>query len=74
MNFVVEVPGEAQPLNAQELCRVLESATASSTLPPQRQAAGQQLAAWEAHEGYYSSLQVRTSFRTETPCTASNIC
>ncbi|TEA18873.1 Importin-11 [Colletotrichum sidae] len=55
MSFAIEVPGEANPLNLQELCRALESAT--STDYARRQAAGQQLTSWESEAGYYSSLQ-----------------
>lgn len=56
MSFAIEVPGEANPLSLETLCRTLQSATGSDHA--QRQAAGQQLAAWEHTPGYYSSLQV----------------
>ncbi|RYO87619.1 hypothetical protein DL762_004163 [Monosporascus cannonballus] len=55
MNFAIEVPGEANPLSLQELYRVLQSA--SSHDYSQRQSAGQQLSAWEAHRDYYPALQ-----------------
>lgn len=56
--FAIEVPGDANPLSLQELCRALESAT--STDHSRRQAAGLQLTSWESEKGYYSSLQVRS--------------
>lgn len=56
MSFAIEVPGDANPLSLQELCRALESAT--STDYARRQAAGQQLTSWETEKGYFSSLQV----------------
>ncbi|GJC85065.1 importin-11 [Colletotrichum liriopes] len=56
MSFAIEVPGDANPLSLQELCRVLESAT-TSTDYARRQAAGQQLSSWETEKGYFSSLQ-----------------
>ncbi|ORY55454.1 armadillo-type protein [Pseudomassariella vexata] len=56
MNFSIEVPGEANPLSLQELCRVLHSASTSHD-HSQRQSAGQQLQSWEAHQDYYISLQ-----------------
>ncbi|KAI8302200.1 Importin-11 [Colletotrichum sp. SAR11_59] len=55
MSFAIEVPGDANPLSLQELCRALESAT--STDYARRQAAGQQLTSWETEKGYFSSLQ-----------------
>ncbi|KAI9172163.1 Importin-11 [Paramyrothecium foliicola] len=55
MSFAIEVPGDANPLSLQTLCRALESATSSDYA--QRQAAGQQLTSWELQSGYYSSLQ-----------------
>ncbi|PHH67313.1 hypothetical protein CDD81_75 [Ophiocordyceps australis] len=55
MSFAIEVSGDANPLTAEGLCTVLESAT--STNPVQRQAATGQLTAWEQQPGYYSSLQ-----------------
>lgn len=57
MSFAIEVPGGANPLSFQDLCRALESATTSLDYAT-RQAAEQQLSAWETHPGYYSSLQV----------------
>ncbi|CCF37807.1 importin-beta domain-containing protein [Colletotrichum higginsianum] len=55
MSFAIEVPGDANPLSLQELCRVLESATSSDYA--RRQAAGQQLSSWETDRGYFSTLQ-----------------
>ncbi|KAM9881391.1 hypothetical protein VD0002_g8405 [Verticillium dahliae] len=55
MSFAIEVPGTANPLTLQELCRALESATGADHA--QRQTSGQQLEAWEKETGYYSSLQ-----------------
>ncbi|KAG5989917.1 hypothetical protein E4U54_004222, partial [Claviceps lovelessii] len=55
MSFAIEVPGEANPLCLPALCRTLHLATCNDSA--QRQAAGQQLAAWEQTPGYYSSLQ-----------------
>ncbi|QPG95032.1 hypothetical protein C2857_007524 [Epichloe festucae Fl1] len=55
MSFAIEVPGEANPLTLETLCRTLQSATGNDHA--QRQTAGQQLAAWEQTPGYYSSLQ-----------------
>jgi hypothetical protein len=57
MSFAIEAPGEAQPLTPDELYVALRDAASSSTPAPRRQAVGQQLAAWESHHGYYSSLQ-----------------
>ncbi|KAG5973886.1 hypothetical protein E4U55_000197 [Claviceps digitariae] len=59
MSFAIEVPGEANPLSLAALCRTLQSATGNDHA--QRQAAGQQLAAWEQTPGYYSSLQATPS-------------
>lgn len=56
MSFAIEVPGDANPLSAQELARVLEAALSHDYA--QRQASGEQLKSWEDHYGYYSSLQV----------------
>ena len=56
MSFAIEVPGDANPLTPQELCRVLQSATAANLI--ERQNAGQQLQTWEAQQGFFSSLQV----------------
>ncbi|KAI1465445.1 ARM repeat-containing protein [Daldinia caldariorum] len=56
MNFAIEVPGTATPLNFYELLRTLQ--TASSSLDnSKRQAAGQQLTAWESNPDYYPTLQ-----------------
>ncbi|KAL2754967.1 hypothetical protein ACRALDRAFT_1043675 [Sodiomyces alcalophilus JCM 7366] len=55
MSFAVEVPGDANPLTLQELCRTLEAATSSDY--SKRQEAGRQLASWEEGKGFYSSLQ-----------------
>lgn len=59
MSFAIEVPGEASPLTMQELCKALEAATSMDN--SQRQAAGKQLSTWETQQGYFPSLQVRTS-------------
>lgn len=58
MSFSIEVPGEANPLSFETLCRALLGA--SSTDYAQRQAAGQQLLAWgeQGQQGYYLGLQV----------------
>ncbi|KAF4125032.1 hypothetical protein GMORB2_3871 [Geosmithia morbida] len=56
MSFSIEVSGGANPLSFQDLCRALELATTAQDYA-QRQAAEQQLSAWETHPGYYSSLQ-----------------
>lgn len=71
MSFAIEVPGGANPLSLHDLCRTLEAATTSLDYA-QRQAAEQQLSAWETTPGYYSSLQVsvgrgRTRTRTRLP-------
>ncbi|OAA47845.1 Armadillo-type fold protein [Metarhizium rileyi] len=55
MSFAIEVPGEANPLSFESLCRALQAATSNDFA--QRQTAGQQLASWEHTSGYYSSLQ-----------------
>ncbi|KAM4058614.1 importin-11 [Hirsutella rhossiliensis] len=55
MSFAIEVPGEANPLNFESLCRTLAAATSHDHA--RRQAAGKQLTAWEHQPGYYSSLQ-----------------
>ncbi|KUI70808.1 Importin-11 [Cytospora mali] len=55
MSFAIEVPGEANPLSLQELCKALEAATSMDN--SQRQAAGKQLSAWETQQGYFPSLQ-----------------
>lgn len=56
MSFAIEVPGEANPLTLQELCKALEAATSMDNT--QRQAAGKQLTTWEIQQGYFPSLQV----------------
>ena len=56
MNDVIELPQEANPLTAQILFRILESASSSSQY--QIQTAAQQLQKWEAERGYYGLLQV----------------
>jgi hypothetical protein len=58
MSFAIEVPGETVPLSLFDLGRTLEAA-AASTDRAQRQAAGQQLQAWESHPDYFPALQVR---------------
>ncbi|KAI8957497.1 ARM repeat-containing protein [Daldinia sp. FL1419] len=56
MNFAIEVPGAATPLNFYELLRTLQTASTSHD-NSSRQAAGQQLTAWESHPEYYPTLQ-----------------
>lgn len=56
MSFAIEVPGEANPLNLDNLCRTLAAATSNEHA--RRQAAGKQLTSWEQQSGYFSSLQV----------------
>uniref|UniRef100_A0A8H7TJH4 Importin N-terminal domain-containing protein n=1 Tax=Bionectria ochroleuca TaxID=29856 RepID=A0A8H7TJH4_BIOOC len=56
MSFAIEVPGSANPLSYQGLCRTLQNATTSPDAT-QRQSSEQQLTTWETHPGYYSSLQ-----------------
>lgn len=59
MSFAIEVPGEASPLNLQELCsKLLQAGSADHN---QRQSASQQLTAWEAYPDYYAGLQVSHS-------------
>lgn len=58
MNFSIEVPGAASPLNRIELCRALQSASSSQD-HHKRQAADQQLTSWRGHTDYYPTLQVR---------------
>ncbi|KHJ33542.1 putative importin-beta domain-containing protein [Erysiphe necator] len=55
MNFVMEFPGEATPLNAEVVSRVLMSATSSEQV--KIQTATQQLQEWETQRGYFSLLQ-----------------
>jgi len=57
MSFAIEVSGEAVPLDHWELVKTLTTA-AASTDHAQRQSASQQLQAWEAHQDYYTGLQV----------------
>ncbi|KAI0415897.1 putative importin 11 [Xylaria grammica] len=56
MNFAIEVPGAANPLNRVELCRALQSASSSQD-HHQRQAADQQLSSWQSQTDYYPTLQ-----------------
>ncbi|KAF2969643.1 hypothetical protein GQX73_g3902 [Xylaria multiplex] len=56
MNFAIEVPGAASPLSRVELCRTLQSASSSQD-HHQRQAADQQLSAWQGHADYFPTLQ-----------------
>lgn len=58
MNFSIEVEGAASPLNHIELARTLQSATSSQD-HLKRQAADQQLSAWQSHTDFYPTLQVR---------------
>lgn len=55
LNEAVELPGEANPLNIQNLYQVLTNA-ASSDLQ-QIKTGSQQLQNWEKQPGYHSSLQ-----------------
>lgn len=56
MAHTIEVPGEANPLTAQNVFNALVSA--AGTTQQQVQTGGQQLQNWEKHEGYYLTLQV----------------
>lgn len=56
MNDVVEVPGEANPLTAQNLLNSL--AAAASSVQQQVQIGTQQLQHWEKQIGFYPLLQV----------------
>lgn len=67
MSFAIEVPGEANPFSLPELGRALQAA--SSLDRSARQAATQQLQAWEAHPDYFPSLQVGL-MREQEPCIA----
>lgn len=60
MNFSIEVPGETNPFNLQDLCRVLEAATSNNHT--QRQSATQQLGQWETTAEYFPALQVGSLF------------
>ncbi|TQV96285.1 hypothetical protein V2A60_003294 [Cordyceps javanica] len=64
MSFSIEVPGEANPLSLETLCRALLGT--SSTDFAQRQAAGQQLLSWgeQGQPGYYYGLQTAFLDRT----------
>lgn len=55
MNGVIELPGEANPLNEQNLFRVLTNA--ASTDQQQVKTGAQQLQNWEKQPGFYKSLQ-----------------
>ena len=55
MDFAIEVPGEANPLNQQNLQRII--AQASSNDQQQVKTGTQQLTNWEKLPGFYSSLQ-----------------
>lgn len=55
MNFSIEVPAEANPLTAQTLYHILQSAASND--PQQLKTGAQQLQNWEKSPGFYSSLQ-----------------
>ena len=55
MNGAIELPGEAEPLNSQNLFRVLTNAASANQ--QQVTAGAQQLQNWEKHSSFYSSLQ-----------------
>ncbi|XXH05592.1 hypothetical protein Hte_012024 [Hypoxylon texense] len=55
MNFAIEVPGAATPLNFHELCRTLQFASSHDN--SERQSATQQLQTWEPDPAYYPTLQ-----------------
>ncbi|KAL1956730.1 hypothetical protein VTO42DRAFT_6880 [Malbranchea cinnamomea] len=55
MASVAELPGEANPLNRQNLFNALVAA--AGTTQQQVLTGGQQLQNWEKHEGYYALLQ-----------------
>ena len=55
MNFTIEGPAEANPLNSQTLINTLTKA--SSTDQQQVQTSTQQLQNWERQPSFYSSLQ-----------------
>lgn len=59
MTFNIEVPGEAAPLNPQQVYLALQSAGSSQQLSIQT--GTQQLQNWETQKGYYSLLQVSAS-------------
>ena len=56
MSFAIEVSGEANPLNPQEIFRALQSGSSSQQLSIQT--GTQQLQTWETQKGYYTLLQV----------------
>ncbi|KAI1109387.1 putative importin 11 [Nemania sp. NC0429] len=56
MSFSIEVDGAASPLNRIELARALQLATSSQD-HLKRQAADQQLSAWQSYTDFYSTLQ-----------------
>lgn len=56
MNFVIELPGHANPLTADNLYRTLISG--SSVDQQQLKSSALQLQNWEKQPGYYSLLQV----------------
>ncbi|KAF7934561.1 hypothetical protein EAE99_003011 [Botrytis elliptica] len=55
MAFAIEVPGEAAPLNPQQVYLALQSAGSSQQLAIQT--GTQQLEAWKTQRGYYTLLQ-----------------
>lgn len=55
LNGAVELPGEANPLNIQNLYQVLTNAASSDR--QQIKTGSQQLQNWEKQPGYHSSLQ-----------------
>lgn len=55
MNGTIELPGEANPLDAQNLFRVLTNAVSANQ--QQVKTGAQQLQNWEKQPGFYSSLQ-----------------
>lgn len=59
MAFAIEVPGEAAPLNPQQVYLALQSAGSSQQLAIQT--GTQQLEAWVTQRGYYTLLQVLVS-------------
>lgn len=56
MAQVIEVPGEANPLNLQNVQNAL--VLAASSTQQQVQTGAQQLHNWEKQENYYTFLQV----------------
>lgn len=61
MNGAIELPGEANPLNVQNLYQVLTSAASANQ--QQVKTGTQQLQNWEKQPGFYSSLQsINTNF------------